>query len=166
MQPQNLASVGDTTDVPAGESLQELMGTASHAETIETVIYSLESEKTAERAPDEYLWRFPYGSVRVFVQLTGESDDDTLKVWSEVMVLPAPGEQRAKLLQRILEMNWGETFEANFGLFGDRVVVLSHRTVADLSPEEISRAITLVATIADDYDEALIAEFGGTPIQN
>lgn len=166
MQPQDLATAGGTASLPEEESLQQWLREASHAETIETVIYSLESENVAERAPNEYLWRFPYGSVRVFVQLTGESDDDTLKVWAEVMVLPEAEAQQTKLMQRILAMNWAETFEANFALFGNRVVVLAHRTVADLSPEEISRAITLVATLADDWDEALIAEFGGTPIQH
>jgi hypothetical protein len=60
-------------------------------------------------------------------------------------------------------MNWAETFETCFGLMGDRVVVLAQRTVADLSPGEISRSITLVASVADDHDEMLIATFGGTP---
>jgi hypothetical protein len=33
--------------------------------------------------------------------------------------------------------------------------------VADLNPGEISRTITVVATIADDNDDDLIAEFQG-----
>lgn len=140
---------------------------ASHAETIETVIYSLDSDNAAvvKHVRDGHLWAFPYGSVRVFVQLTGESDDDTLKVWAEVMILPADSERVAALMRRLLEMNWENTFEANFALRGERAIVLAHRTVADLSAEEISRAITLVATIADDNDEALIAEFGGAAIE-
>jgi hypothetical protein len=39
-------------------------------------------------------------------------------------------------------------------------VVVLQRAVADLSPGEISRAITLVATIADDNDEILQETFG------
>ncbi|MEO0946868.1 MAG: YbjN domain-containing protein [Cyanobacteria bacterium J06641_5] len=138
----------------------------SHAETIETVIYSLDSENAAvvKRTEGGALWSFPYGSVRVYVQFTGESDEDTFKVWSEVMVMPTEAERVSALLRRLLEMNWENTFEANFAACSDRIVVLSHRTVADLSAEEISRAITLVASLADDNDEALIAEFGGTAI--
>jgi hypothetical protein len=44
----------------------------------------------------------------------------------------------------------------------DQVVVISQRTVADLSPGEISRAITLVATVADNNDEMLRESFGGS----
>jgi hypothetical protein len=32
--------------------------------------------------------------------------------------------------------------------------------VADLSPQEISRTITIVATIADENDDALQAKYG------
>jgi hypothetical protein len=41
-------------------------------------------------------------------------------------------------------------------------MVSSQRTVADLHPGEISRIITLVATIADNNDESLQQEFGAT----
>ena len=159
MQAQNL-------EIADAEALYYESLETSHAETIETVIYSLDSDNAAvvRRVQDGYLWSFPYGSVRVYVQLTGESDDDTLKVWSEVMAMPAAADRGAALLHRLLELNWENTFEAKFATRGDRVVVLSHRTVAGLSAEEISRAITLVATIADDNDEALITEFGGTAI--
>ncbi|MGL4379139.1 MAG: YbjN domain-containing protein, partial [Microcoleaceae cyanobacterium] len=33
------------------------------------------------------------------------------------------------------------------------------RTVAELSPGEIARVITIVATIADDNDDILIAQY-------
>jgi hypothetical protein len=44
----------------------------------------------------------------------------------------------------------------------EQVVVISQRTVADLSPGEISRSITLVATVADNNDEMLRESFGGS----
>ncbi|WP_013322618.1 YbjN domain-containing protein [Gloeothece verrucosa] len=147
------------------ESLQayidEEIAETSHQEVIETVISSLEQNESAmvshtERGP---LWRFQYGSVEVFVQLSGEKDEDLLTVWANVLKLPASDEPG--LMRKILEMNWSETFETRFALINDQVVVLYQRTVADLSPGEISRAITLVATIADDHDEALKEEFGG-----
>ncbi|MEL6763323.1 MAG: YbjN domain-containing protein, partial [Cyanobacteria bacterium J06607_6] len=40
------------------------------------------------------------------------------------------------------------------------VVVLASRPLADISAGEISRLMTIVATIADDNDEALQAEYG------
>lgn len=152
---ENLSTTEQTNSSEAGEET-----TFSHLEAIETVISSLEDENTAmvRRIPSGHLWKFCYGSVEVFVLLTGESDDDTLKVWSPILNLPAKNEPQ--LMRKLMEMNWTETFETCFAVLDNQVVVVAHRTVADLSPGEISRAITLVATIADDNDEALQAEFG------
>lgn len=133
----------------------------NHVEVIENVIDSLEQDDSAmvSHSPDgAYLWKFKYGSVEVFVQLTGPSDEDTITVWSVVLQLPAKDEPR--LLRQLLELNCSSTFEARFGIIENQVVVISIRTLAELSPGEVSRLITIVATIADDNDEALQSEFG------
>jgi hypothetical protein len=131
----------------------------NYVEVIETVISSLDQDDTAmvSHNEDGDMWKFKYGSVEVFVQLTGSTDDDIFTVWSSVLQLPAKNEPQ--LMRKLLEMNWSDTFESCFAIFNDQVVVLSTRTVAELSPGEISRAITVVATIADDNDDALQAEF-------
>lgn len=131
-----------------------------HIEIIETVIASLEQDQSAmvSRQEGGYLWKFKYGSVDVYVQLTGTNDEDVLTVWSPVLTLPARDE--SKLMRYLLEMNCGETFEACFGILGDRVVVLASRPLADMSAGETSRIMTIVATIADDNDESLQAEYG------
>ncbi|QDZ40557.1 YbjN domain-containing protein [Euhalothece natronophila Z-M001] len=153
---EQLLSIEDNND-----SLIEDEATASHIEVIETIISSLDQNDTAMVSRNESggrIWKFQYGTVEVFVQLTGEEDDDTLAVWASVLKLPAKDESR--LMRKLLEMNWSDTYEASFAVYNDQVVVLTHRTVADLYPGEISRAITLVASIADDNDEALQEEFG------
>jgi hypothetical protein len=142
-------------------STEELIeGTISHKETIETVISSLDLDDTAMVSHNEAgsLWKFQYGSVEVFVQLTGETDDDLFTVWASVLKLPVKNE--TDLMRRLLEMNWSGTFETCFSLQEDRIVVSAQRTVADLHPSESSRIITLVATIADNNDELLQEEFG------
>ena len=151
----NSGSSNEMTD----ELLQETTS-INHVEIIQTVIASLQDDESAmvSHTQGAYLWKFNYGSVEVFVQLTGLNDEDTITVWSSVLKLPAQDEPR--LMRKLLEMNWGDTFEACFGVFNNEVVVLSTRTLAELSPGEISRLITVVATIADDNDEALLAEFG------
>lgn len=138
--------------------------TSTHHEVIETVISSLAENESAMVYHDDqgHLWKFQYGSVEVYVQLTGETDEDLLTVWAAVLQLPAQDEPG--LMRKLLEMNWEETLETCFGIMNDKVVVLAQRTVADLSPEEISRAVTLVATIADDNDELLREKFGGSSI--
>jgi hypothetical protein len=148
-----------TADIVTSELVEDV-ATVNHVEVIETVISSLDQEDTAmvSQSEEGHLWKFKYGSVEVFVQLTGTSDDDTFTVWSSVLQLPAKNEPQ--LMRKLLEMNWSDTFESCFGIVDDQVVVLSSRTVAELSAGEISRAITVVATIADDNDDALQAEFG------
>jgi hypothetical protein len=66
------------------------------------------------------------------------------------------------LTRKLLAMNCAETFESHFAIMNEQVVVISQRTVADLSPGEISRSITLVATVADNNDEMLRESFGGS----
>lgn len=146
MNPYNLASDSDIT-------------IESHVDAIETVISSLDQYDNAlvNHSQEGYIWKFKYGSVYVFVQLTGLTDEDTFTVWSPVLKLPVQNE--AQLMRKLLEMNWSATFESCFGVFNAQVVVMSTRTVAELSPGEISRIITVVATIADDNDEALQQEF-------
>lgn len=133
---------------------------SSHQEVIETVISSLDLDDTAmvNHGEEGSVWKFQYGSVEVFTQLTGETDDDLLTVWATVLKLPAKDEPG--LMRRLLEMNWSSTLETCFSIQNDTVVVSAQRTVADMSPGEVSRIITLVANIADDNDELLQEEFG------
>ncbi|MGF1570592.1 MAG: YbjN domain-containing protein [Nodosilinea sp.] len=132
----------------------------SFVETIEAVISSLDQGDGAmvSQTTEGHLWTFKYGSVDVYVQLTGETESDTLSVWSPVLTLPAKDEP--KLMRHLLEMNCNETLEARFGISGNQVLVISSRILQDISPAEISRLMTIVATIADDSDEALVEAFG------
>ena len=157
--PQTVATQSLSSNELINELTEQTIG-INYVELIQTVIASLEQDDSAmvSQTQEGYLWKFKYGSVEVFVQLTGLTDEDTLTVWSSVLQLPAKDEGR--LMRQLLEKNWSGTFEACFGIFNDQVVVLSTRTLAELSPGEISRLITVVATIADENDEALQSEFG------
>jgi hypothetical protein len=136
------------------------LDSAPYVATIEAVISSLDQGDGARVSHDQegHIWTFKYGSVDVFVQLTGESEFDTLTVWSPVLSLPAKDEP--KLMRHLLEMNCGETFEASFGISGEQILVIASRIMQDISPAEISRLMTIVASIADESDDSLQAEFG------
>ena len=133
--------------------------TTNPVEVIETVISSLEQDGSAmvNHSDDGYLWKFKYGTVEIYVQLTGETDDDTLTTWSPVHKLPVQNE--AAMMRRLLELNCGSTFEACFGLLDDSVVVFASRTLKDINPSEISRLMTIVASIADENDEGLLKDY-------
>ena len=52
----------------------------TYAEEIETVIASMAVDQKVMVGQNEaggHLWKFKYGSVEVFVQLTGETEEDT-----------------------------------------------------------------------------------------
>ena len=154
---ENLEQTQSTDEAIADELIEKY---SSHKEVIETVISSLEQNESAmvSHSEDAFLWKFQYGSVEVFVRLTGESEEDLLTVWATLLNLPAKDEPA--LMRKLLEMNWSDTFEACFAIAEDKVVVSCQRTVAELSPGEISRSITLVANVADDNDDALKEQFG------
>ncbi|QHU99310.1 YbjN domain-containing protein [Synechocystis sp. CACIAM 05] len=135
------------------------MTPASHHDVVETVISGMAQENSAFVQDNDQgsIWKFAYGSVEVLVQLTGEGENDLFRVWAEVMPLPTdPGQ----LLAEVMQLNWSDTFEACFAVRENHLVALHQRTVADLSPSEISRAITLVATLADDHDDRLKEKYG------
>ena len=159
-----------TTDAPTAkklttfqESLRDDSGdesmATSHVDVIETIISSLEQDGTAmvNHSDGTHLWKFRYGSVEVFVQLSGEADDDTFTTWSPVHKLPVQNE--ADMMRHLLSLNCGSTFEACFGLIDQSVVVFATRTLKDINPSEISRLITIVASIADENDELLLADY-------
>jgi Putative bacterial sensory transduction regulator len=158
--PQTPETQTVSSDDSTSELLEDETGAIDYVEVIETVISSVDQDHTAmvSHTDSGPLWKFKYGSIEVFVQLTGSTDEDTLTVWSRVLQLPAKDEP--KLMRHLLEMNGTQTFEARFAIINDQVVVLSSRTVAELSPGEVSRAITIVAAIADNNDEALQSEYG------
>ncbi|MBD2580433.1 YbjN domain-containing protein [Oscillatoria sp. FACHB-1406] len=150
-----------TSDAEAEAISDELIEQqTSSREIIETAISSLDAEGTAMVAQSEegFLWKFQYGSVEVFIQMTGESDEDIFTVWAAVLPLPAKNEDA--LFRKLMEMNWSGTFETSFGIYNQQIVISCQRAIADLSPQEVSRAITLVCSIADEYNESLKAEFG------
>lgn len=150
-----------TSGLSAGsEDVLDNNQTMNHIDVIETVISSLEEDQSAmvSHTDQTYLWKFKYGTAEVFVQLTGTTDEDMFSVWAMVLKLPVKNE--SGLMRKLLELNWSSTFESHFSIVDNQVVVSARRTVAGLSPSEVSRNITIVASIADEYDDSLQAEFG------
>ena len=131
----------------------------SYIDVIETVISSMEQEGSAmvNHSEEGHTWKFQYGSVDVYVQLSGETEDDMFTTWSPVHKLPVQNEPA--LMRKLLEMNCGSTFEACFGLIDKSIMVFATRTLKDINPSEISRLITIVASIADENDEALLKDY-------
>lgn len=140
-------------------TLPELAGDTHPMDDVETVISSLAEPDSAQvsHLDEGYLWRFRYGTAEIYVQMTGTSPEDTFTVWSSVLKLPVQG--AANLYQQLLELNWATTMEARFAILDQEVVVVGTRSLLGLDPFEIARMITIVASLADLYDEELQAQF-------
>ncbi|MEL7067028.1 MAG: YbjN domain-containing protein [Cyanobacteria bacterium J06581_3] len=141
----------------AEENEEEM--SSSFVDVIETVISSLEQDSSAmvNHSEEGHTWKFQYGSVEVYVQLSGETEEDMFTTWSPVHKLPVHSEP--EMMRKLLEMNCGSTFEACFGLIDQSVVVFATRTLKDINPSEISRLMTIVASIADENDEELLKNY-------
>lgn len=135
--------------------LDEAVAATPFSEIIATVITTLKEEDEAayESQTNGHTWKFKYGTVTVLVHLTGEAENDSLTIWSPVLSLPAKDE--ATLLRELLVKNWDNTLEARFAIWNDEVVMHTTRQMLGITPGEISHLITLVATLADEYDEPL-----------
>ena len=150
-----------TTESPAlpVEAESSFAPSTNHiVQTIQTVIASMDAENSALENQTEDTWKFRYGTVEVVVNITGLEPTDTFTVFS--VVLSAPFKDEAKMNRWLLEKNASDTFEARYAIQNDQVLVLSSRSIDDLSPAEISRIITIVAAIADENDEILKENFG------
>ena len=144
------------TDLPPSDAPN-----LSYEDAVVTVISVLKAEGSdayEHREGEGHFWTFQYGTVDVFVHLTGETSEDRLTVWSPVLNLPSRDD--LALAKDLLNKNWQETSEARFAIWDDRVVLNYVHSLADIGHNEISRAITMVATLADDYDEPLIETYG------
>ncbi|MGQ9836474.1 MAG: YbjN domain-containing protein [Cyanobacteriota bacterium] len=128
-----------------------------YVEIISAVISTLKEDAAYENHEQGHTWKFTYGTVNVFVHLSGESAEDTLAVWSPVLTLPVA--EPAKLMQKLLEKNWVDTLEARFCIWNNQVILNHYRSLEEITAREISRAITIVASLADEHSKPLQAEF-------
>jgi hypothetical protein len=147
-----------TEGVLSNQAQEEIFAEFGLIQTIQTVIQSMDADHTAVVNQTGDTWKFRYGTVEVIVNITGTAPTDTFTVLSSI--LRAPFKDEVKMMRQLLEKNMTETFEARFAMQDDQVLVVSSRSVEDLSPAEISRIIGIVAAIADSHDEALKSEFG------
>lgn len=108
-------------------------------------------------------WGMTQGSAEVYIFLTASgTGDNFIQVVSPVMK-PSPEAMSApQFLKRLLELNANELTGAAFGLRDDEVVLTSDRSTSGLDKIEVEEMIRRVSDYADQYDDALTLEFGGT----
>jgi hypothetical protein len=117
---------------------------------------------TARQSPGSALhaWRIVKGSATTTVSLVHRTEFTHLRVCSIVMTVNDKVDRNA-LGAKLLDLNAG-LCGAAFATEGDRVLMLSERSTLDLDKSEVRELIKRVTTYADDHDDALVAQYGGT----
>jgi hypothetical protein len=105
-------------------------------------------------------WKVHKGSAAVRISVIEGDDFTHLRVMAPVMTI-APATDRAALFAHLLGINC-ELCGAAFALRGDVVMIVAERSTLDLDRSEVMDVVARVQRYADDHDDALVADFGGT----
>jgi hypothetical protein len=107
-----------------------------------------------------HAWEIRKGSAVTHVQLLSRPDFTHIRATAVVMRLDAKVDRTA-MFAYLLEQN-AELCGGAFALDGNRVLLVNERSTLDLDKSEILELINRVTAYADDYDDQLVAKFGGT----
>lgn len=98
-------------------------------------------------------WVFNKGSATIRVKIIKGAESVWFSVESEIMRVP--NQNLMRFYKKVLELNGPATFGAFFSVRNDILMVSSLRTVEGLEPKEIESIVTIVAEVADKYDDEL-----------
>lgn len=110
--------------------------------------------------PGHQVWRVVRGSAMVRITLGERQGDIRLKAMSVVMTMTDRVDREA-LFRHLLLLNAHEIYGAAFGVDGDRVLLVAERSTFDLNRSEVFDLLRRVESYADEYDDKLVARFGG-----
>jgi hypothetical protein len=105
-------------------------------------------------------WKVHKGSAAVRIAVVENDDFTHLRVMATVLTV-GPATDRTALFAHLLGVNL-ELCGAAFALRGDQVMIVAERSTLDLDRSEVMDVIARVQRYADDHDDALVADFGGT----
>jgi hypothetical protein len=92
-----------------------------------------------------------------------ESENE-LYFHAETLIMPLPSDRDLilPLMRKLHEINHGISGTASIGIENENIVVTVTRQVGDLRPDDFSCCIDSVMSIADNLDDKLIEQYGGT----
>lgn len=134
----------------------------SYRAAVQQIIASMgvDPQQASMNLEQGYGWSFRRGTaiIEIYILQQGEGGAGFLQVLSPIMHLPQSG--LLPLYRRLLELNLQLT-NAAFGVFQEVVYVYNERPLDGMDNIEAANIISMVASYADEYDDRLIAEFGG-----
>ncbi|MDB4957698.1 MAG: hypothetical protein JWO36_5267 [Myxococcales bacterium] len=106
-----------------------------------------------------FAWQIPKGSAITRIALISRTEFTHIRVWAVVMTLDDRID-RGALFEHLLEHNT-RLCGAGFAVLGDHVLLVTERSTLDLDRSEVLELVRRVMSYADEYDDVLIARFGG-----
>lgn len=145
----------------ANEREANLESTVAMVEDVLIELGNFVNECRTERAGSAQSWTIRKGSASIDVDLVEHPKSYRLRVSATVMTLSGHIDRLA-LFARLLALNAVEVTGAAFALQEPEVLLLSERSTLDLDRGELRDLVDIVRNFADDYDDQLVQEFGGT----
>ena len=145
----------------ANEREANLESTVAMVEDVLIELGHFVNDCRRDREGSEHAWIIRKGSASIAIDLLPQPSFWTVKVSAVVMTLDENVDKLA-LYERVLALNANEVTGAAFALAGPELLLLSERSTLDLDRSELHALVSDVRTFADDYDDKLVAEFGGT----
>ena len=105
-------------------------------------------------------WRYQKGSAHVYILLLARGETNYVRVIAPVMHVDTNVDE-GRLYKRLLELNCAQVTGAAFAIREGDVVLFSERTTVDLDLSEVLDILRRTQEYADEFDDRLVAEFGG-----
>lgn len=113
------------------------------------------------RVGSVHAWTIQKGSASIAIDLMNHTDFWRVRVSAVVMTMDDKLDRLA-LYERLLTLNAAEVTGAAFALKDEEVHLVCERSTLDLDRSELDELVSVVRNFADDFDDKLVEEFGGT----
>jgi hypothetical protein len=149
-----------------GQKLDGAVGKA--ARLIESVLKSLglDPDKNRTQAAEGVAsWQVSRGSADVLIAISPGPAGRAPRLRVVSPLVKMHGGLAAPAAIKLLRLNATELPGIAFGLFRDDIVALvAERSVADLDRAEVEDLLAAIGHLADEFDDLLVKEFGGTRV--
>lgn len=149
------------TSLFANEREANLESTVAMVEDVLIELGHFVNECRRERPGSAQSWTICKGSASIDIDIVEHPKSYRVRVSATVLTINEDVDREA-LFARLLALNAVEITGAAFALQDPEVQLLGERPTLDLDRSELRELIDTVRQFADDYDDTLVEEFGGT----
>ena len=109
-------------------------------------------------------WAVAFGSAAVMIALNPGVDKAPARLRIVSPVIRMPQGPNRDLFKRLLELNGTDLPGVAFGVVKNEIVLVAERSVRGLDRAEVEEMLSMIGNLADQYDDRLVQQFGGTRV--